>query len=112
MPSARSSSTQSFDQKVFELLDDTWRTAAEVRRLLGGGNKLDVAQALDRLSEVGRIEKDAVPAVVGVARKGGGGELHFPEIPTKAGNRDDAGFSHAVEVFKSAERASTGCRRT
>jgi hypothetical protein len=29
------------------------------------------------LSEAGRIEKDAAPAVVGVARRGGGGELHF-----------------------------------
>jgi hypothetical protein len=83
MPSARPSSYQSFDQKIFELLDDTWRTAAAVRRLFGSGSAFDVAQALDRLWEVGRIEKDAVLAVAGAGRKGGGGELHFVRFKRK-----------------------------
>jgi hypothetical protein len=83
MPSARPSNYQSLDQKIFELLDDTWRTAAEVRRLLGVGSAFDVAQSLDRLWEVRRIEKDAVLAVAGGGRKGGGGELHFVRFRRK-----------------------------
>ena len=55
--------SQSPDERIFELLDDTWRTVGDIRRLLGGGSALGVAQALDRLWEVGRIEKDAVPAI-------------------------------------------------
>ena len=69
--------SQSLDERIFELLDDTWRTVGDIRRLLGGGSALDVAQALDRLWEVGRIEKDAVPAIDRVGRRGGGGDLRF-----------------------------------
>ena len=29
--------SQSLDKRIFELLDDTWRTVGDIRRLLGGG---------------------------------------------------------------------------
>ena len=69
--------SQSLDERIFELLDDTWRTVGDIRRLLGGGTALDVAQALHRLWEAGRIEKHAVPAIDSAGRRGGGGELRF-----------------------------------
>jgi hypothetical protein len=75
--------SQSLDKRIFELLDDTWRTVGDIRRLLGGGSALDVAQALDRLWEVERIEKHAVPAIDSVGRRGGGGELHFLKFRRK-----------------------------
>jgi hypothetical protein len=83
MPSRRISCSQSFDEKVFELLDDSWRTVAEVRRLLGVSQALGVARALDRLWEAGRIEKDAVDIVGSAGRKGGGGELRFLKLRRK-----------------------------
>ena len=77
MPSKRISSSRSFDERIFELLDDSWRTVGEIRRLLGGGRALGVAMALDRLCKAGRIEKDDARVIVGTGRKGGGGELRF-----------------------------------
>jgi hypothetical protein len=73
----RSSTSRSFDEKIFELLDGSWRTAGEIRRLLGGGEALIVAMTLDRLWKAGRIEKDDGRIIVGPGRKGGGGELRF-----------------------------------
>ena len=83
MTSRQISPSQSLDERIFELLDDTWRTVGDIRRLLGGGTALDVAQALHRLWEVGRIEKHAVPAIDSVGRRGGGGELHFLKFRRK-----------------------------
>jgi len=77
MTSRRISSSQSVDEKIFELLDDSWRTAGEIHRLLGGGEALGVAVALDRLWKAGRIEKYDARIIVGAGRKGGGGELRF-----------------------------------
>jgi hypothetical protein len=83
MPSARTGPSQSFDEKIFELLDESWRTVGEVRRLLGGGEALGVALALDRLCEAGLVEKDAARILVSVRRKGGGGELRFLKFRRK-----------------------------
>ena len=74
---------QSLDERIFELVDDTWQTVGDIRRLLGGGSAFGVAQALDRLWEVGRIEKDAVPAIDSVGRRGGGGDLRFLKFRRK-----------------------------
>jgi hypothetical protein len=76
MPLKQISSSQSFDERIFELLDDSWRTVGEIHRLLGGGGALGVAMALDRLCKAGRIEKDNACVIVGTRRKGGG-ELRF-----------------------------------
>ena len=76
MTSRRISSSQSVDEKIFELLDDSWRTVGEIHRLLGGGEALGVAMALDRPCKAGRIEKDNACVIVGTRRKGGG-ELRF-----------------------------------
>jgi hypothetical protein len=83
MPTSKTSSLQSFDERVFELLDGSWRAVGEVRRLLGRGEALSVAMALDRLWEAGRIDKDTAHVVVGAARKGGGGELGFLKFRRK-----------------------------
>ena len=83
MTSRQINPAQSLDERIFELLDDTWRTVGDVRRGLGGGTALRVAQALDRLWAVGRIEKDAVPAIDGAGRRGGGGELRFLKFRRK-----------------------------
>jgi hypothetical protein len=64
-------SSQSLDEKIFELRDDSWRAVGEIRRLLGGGEALDVAMALDRVWKTGRIEKDDAHIIVGAGRKGG-----------------------------------------
>ena len=64
-------SSQSLDEKIFELRDDSWRAVGEIRRLLGGGEALDVAMALDRLWKAGRIEKGDAHIIVGAGRKGG-----------------------------------------
>src|SRR5580692_2921408 len=77
MRSRRTSTSRSFDKKIFELLDGSWRTVGEIRRLLGGGEALVVAMALDRLWKAGPIEKDDGHTIVGAGRKGGGGELRF-----------------------------------
>jgi len=77
MRSRRTSTSRSFDEKIFELLDGSWRTVGEIRRLLGGGEALVVAMALDRLWKAGRIEKDDGHILVGAGRKGGGGALRF-----------------------------------
>ena len=74
----------SFDEKVLRLLSDTWSTVGEVRRRLGSGDSFSVAQALERLSEAGRIEKEvAYTIVVAPARKGGGSELRFLKFRRK-----------------------------
>ena len=77
MPSKRISSSRSFDERIFELLDGSWRTLGEIRRSLGGGEALRVAMALDRLCKAGRVDKDGVQVIVGTRRKGGGGELRL-----------------------------------
>jgi hypothetical protein len=73
----RTSSFSSFDDKIFELLDDSWRTVGEIRRLHGRGRALDVAKAIDRLWMAGRIEKDDANVIVGAGRKDGGSELRI-----------------------------------
>lgn len=83
MESRRISSSQFFDEKIFKLLDDSWRTVGEIRRLLGGGEALDVAVALDRLWKAARIEKDDAHIIVGAGRKGGGGQLRFLKFRRK-----------------------------
>ena len=77
MPSRRTSSCQSFDEKILTRLDGSWRTVGEIGRLLGVGKALDVAIALDRLWKAERIEKDDARVIVGAGRKGGGGKLRF-----------------------------------
>ena len=54
----------SFDEKVLKLLNDTWSTVGEVRRRLGGGDAFSVAQALERLSKTGRVEKEVTYTIV------------------------------------------------
>jgi hypothetical protein len=48
MPSKPTSASQSLDEKILELLDDSRRTVGEIRRRLGARDALDVARALDR----------------------------------------------------------------
>jgi hypothetical protein len=73
----------SFDEKVLQLLSDTWSTLGEVRRRLGSGDSLSVAQALERLSEAGCIEKEVAYTIVAPARKGAGSELRFLKFRRK-----------------------------
>ena len=73
----------SFDEKVLKVLSDTWSSVGDVRRGLGGGELHRVAQALERLSEAGRIEKEVAHTIVAPARKGGGGELRFLKFRRK-----------------------------
>jgi hypothetical protein len=54
-----------------------------VRRRLGSGDSLSVAQALERLSEAGYIEKEVAYTIVAPARKGGGSELRFLKFRRK-----------------------------
>jgi len=83
MASGRINSSQSFDERICELLDDSWRTVGEIRRLLGSGEALEVAMAPDRLCKAGRIEKDDAHIIVGAGRKGGGGKLSFLKFRRK-----------------------------
>jgi hypothetical protein len=83
MPSKPTSSSQSLDERILELLDDSWRTVGEIRRLLGAGEALDIARALDRLWEARRIEKGAIATIVSSGRRGGGGELRFLKFRRK-----------------------------
>ncbi|WP_377830990.1 hypothetical protein ACFKHW_40120 (plasmid) [Bradyrhizobium lupini] len=71
------SSLRSLDEKILKVLDDSWRTVGEIHRLVGAGEALEVARALNRLWEVHRIEKDVVTTIVRSGRRGGGGELRF-----------------------------------
>jgi hypothetical protein len=66
-----------FDDEIDGLLDDTGQSVSQVRLRLGGGRTLDVAKALDRLWEAGRIERDATQIGVRVGRTREGGELRF-----------------------------------
>jgi hypothetical protein len=68
---------------ILELLDDSWRTVGEIRRLLDAGEALDITRALDRLWEARRIEKGAITTIVSSGRRGGGGELRFPKFRRK-----------------------------
>jgi hypothetical protein len=83
MPSKPTSFSRSLDEKVLELLDDSWRTVGEIHRRLGAGEALSVAKALDRLWEAQRIEKDAVNTIVSSGRRGGGGQLRFLKFRRK-----------------------------
>jgi|GEM_PF-4304717 len=83
MRPTRSSASRSFDEKIFELLDGSWRTVGEIHRLLGGGEAPVAAMTLDRLWKAGRIEKDDGHIIVGPGRKGGGGELRFLKFRRK-----------------------------
>jgi hypothetical protein len=98
MASRRISSSQSFDGKIFEPLDDSWRTVGEIRRLLGGGEAFDVAMALDRLWKAGRIEKDDAHIIVGAGRKGGGGKLSLSQMQAEAGSRRNARPPRQIEL--------------
>jgi hypothetical protein len=66
-----------FDDEIDGLLDDTGQSVSQVRLRLGGGRTLDVAKALDRLWEAGRIERDATQIGVRVGRTREGGELRL-----------------------------------
>jgi hypothetical protein len=83
MPSKPTRSSQSLDDKILEILDDSWRTVGEIRRLLGAGEALDIANSLDRLWEAQRIEKGAINTIVSSGRRGGGGKLRFLKFRRK-----------------------------
>lgn len=62
------------DDRLVELVEREWQTAAQLQRLCGG-ETLEVAKALDRLWEAGRIERDAQDIGLGTARRSGGAQL-------------------------------------
>ena len=62
------------DEKLAELVGDEWQTAGQIQRICGG-ETLEVAKALDRLWEVGLIERETQEIGIGAIRKAGGAQL-------------------------------------
>jgi hypothetical protein len=61
----------SLGEKLEGLVGDEWQTAAQIQRL-SGGETLEVAKMLDRLWEVGRIDRETLDIGIGAKRRGGG----------------------------------------
>ena len=62
------------DEKLAELLDSEWQTAAQIQRL-SGGETLAVAISLDRLWQAGFIEREMLEIGIGAKRKSGGAQF-------------------------------------
>ncbi len=64
----------SLDDRLAKLVAGEWQTAAQLQRICGG-ETLEVARALDRLWEAGRIDREAQDIGLGAARRSGGAQL-------------------------------------
>lgn len=64
-------SPHGYARDIISALDGTWRTAGQIRQLLGYGQLFEVANCLEKLWRLGLIEQDAQDIGIGAKRKGG-----------------------------------------
>jgi hypothetical protein len=77
------------DQRVLSSLDNAWRTAGQVQRLLGYGKILEIANSLERLWRAGVVEGYAKAIDIGVRRKGGREEFRLQFYRQKSFKHSD-----------------------
>jgi hypothetical protein len=77
------------DQRILSSLDNAWRTAGQVQRLLGYGRILEVAKSLERLWRAGLVEGYAEAIDIGVRRKRGGEEFRLQFYRQKSSKHSD-----------------------
>lgn len=77
MSETATASPDGYARDIIAALDGTWRTAGQIRHLLGYGQVLEVANCLERLWRLGLIEQDAQAIGIGAKRKGGGEEFRM-----------------------------------
>lgn len=73
-----------FEDRLANLLEDEWLTAAQMQRL-SGGDVQDVIKALDRMWEAGRIDRETREIDIGAKRKGGGARFRRLRYRRKSG---------------------------
>ena len=85
--------TEQSDEKIFQAIDEAWRSIADIRDRLGGGQALVIAMGLERLWKAQRIERAPVRMIIESGRKGGGGDLGILRFRRKssAANARDPG---------------------